>query len=173
MPKKRLTPEKCQVPLLSILKKLSNEDRKLIISRLDERSIDNLSSVVYNTIKCDFKYKPGVKKRLRKKLNPHASDLRFISDANKPWKKRQSRLVKQSGRYEFAFLLIFRNLKLQTCLIFFQWPRDCLEHGFSVNRSAHSEAVFQVIKPFCHSSLTCLDPEVSSRFTVQCIWWDD
>ena len=81
--------------LLKILRKLTPSERQHIISRLNQKSVDDLSTFIMNVIKCDFNYKPSTKKKLKRDLKCNAKDLRYIADATKPWKKRQLKLVKQ------------------------------------------------------------------------------
>ena len=48
MGKKTLSSKKCQLPLLRILSKLTPSQRRQVIERFDEASVDQLGQIVYN-----------------------------------------------------------------------------------------------------------------------------
>ena len=51
--KKLVTAKRCRLSLMKLLKKLTSEELKEIISRLSDQGVDELSSIIFNGIYCD------------------------------------------------------------------------------------------------------------------------
>ena len=94
---KKLTAKKCNLPLLKILKKLKPEERREVITRLGDQSIDDVGSFVYNAIFTNMGLNPKRRRYLRKNLNTCMKDLLIIADDKIDRKIRHSKLAKQSG----------------------------------------------------------------------------
>ena len=97
--KKALTPEKTSYAFLKILKRLSAPEQAEILSRMNEKSVNDVSSMLYNFIHCDLGMSKPLKKKMRKACWQHEADIRYISDKSRPYKQRQKRLVKQTGGF--------------------------------------------------------------------------
>ena len=94
---KKLNAKKCNLTLLKILKKLKPEERREIITRLGDQSIDDVSAFVYNAIFTDIGMSPKKRRILRKRLNECMKDLLVIADGKIDRSTRQKKLKNQSG----------------------------------------------------------------------------
>ena len=92
-----LTPEKCHYPFLLILKKLSPNDRREVINKLDHKGIDIISEFIWNFLSQPYGISKGKRRRLRTKLKGTERDLKYISTASNNWKLRKNRIARQSG----------------------------------------------------------------------------
>ena len=94
---KKLANIQQKLKFLKILKKLKPAEQEVIIGKLSEDGINELSEAVYNTLYCDMSMTKAARKRLRNKIFHFENDLRFIANKNKPWQSRQRKLQTQSG----------------------------------------------------------------------------
>lgn len=96
-PKKRLSAKKCHLLLLKTLKKLSVDERKDLIDRMNDESVLALSEAMFNVLKTDFGISARRRRNLRKKLLPHSKELRMIVKPDLPIAKRRYLIKKQQG----------------------------------------------------------------------------
>ena len=83
---------------MKLLKKLTSEELKEIISRLSDQGVDELSSIIFNGIYCDVGLSKEKQARLRRSLKEIQKDLQFISQKSNSVKERRKRMLKpQTG----------------------------------------------------------------------------
>ena len=85
--------KRCNLTFLKLLKKLNDEERSYLITRLlSDSAVDLLGSCVYNALYCDFKIPTKTRKKIRKKLGKQAKLLDYAAQRSNPVKKRCSQL---------------------------------------------------------------------------------
>ena len=86
----------CNITLLKVLKKLKPEERREIITRLGDSTIDDLGETLYNFLYCDLIPKRKVK-GLRKALRSCKGSLNYVAKKSNNVATRRGKLAKMSG----------------------------------------------------------------------------
>ena len=86
----------CNITLLKVLKKLKPDERREIITRLGDSTIDDLGETLFNFLYCDLIPKRKVK-GLRKALKACKPSLTYVAKKSNNVGKRRQKLSKMSG----------------------------------------------------------------------------
>lgn len=84
------------IPLLKIIKKLKNDEKRVLVKHLDSRSIECLSCVFRNAI-ANPTLGAEQQEHLRQRLWDKRNDVRFIANAKKSADAKKRRLSQLGG----------------------------------------------------------------------------
>lgn len=102
------------VPLMKIIKKLNNDEKRVLVKHLDGKSIECLSCVFRNAI-ANPTLSEEQQKHLRQKLWDKRNDVRFIANTKKSTDAKRRRLSQLGGN--LLGLIIGQLLPLVTSLL--------------------------------------------------------
>lgn len=95
--KKRLSAKKCHYVFLKTLNRLKPDERRDLMDRLTDKTVNDLSEVIFNGLKTDVGFSKTQKQNLKRKLNPFKRQLRIISNSDISLNTRRKVLKNQSG----------------------------------------------------------------------------